>query len=159
MNADAPGESEELRRARLRALAARHGVVFEVRRAQVPCVSGLRVIGYDVYLVGRHSEPMLRPGCTKCQSIWVDLGALAHAALPRAERRTRFSIRPFDHALHFAAAEAPAQVELVIEVRHRTDYAHALDDCEEVCLARLLGNLRALGITESRAGQHLGSSR
>lgn len=151
MNPDSPGESDELRRARLRALADRHGVMFEMRRAQVPCAHELRAIGYDVYLVGRHAGPMLSPGCTKCQTIWVDLGALAQAALPRPEWRTRISIRPFDHALHYATADAPGEVELVIEVRHRTDYANALDECEDVCLTRLLSNLRALGISDRRA--------
>lgn len=148
MEEDTTSENEALRRARLRALAAQHGVVFESRRTQVPCSDGLRVIGYDVYLVGRHATPPLSPGCTRCQLIWVDLGVLAHAALPRPGWRTRFSIRPFDHALHFATGDSAAEVELVIEVRHRTEYAAALDDCEDECLSHLVANLRALGIRE-----------
>ncbi|MBE7481550.1 MAG: hypothetical protein HS104_16415 [Polyangiaceae bacterium] len=114
-------------------------------------IGGLRTVGYDVALIGRHpdTEKLVNPGCTKCQAMWIDLGALAHAALPRPEWRTRFAVRPFDHSLHYSASpDAPGEVELVIEVRHRSDYACALDDCEDVCLGRLIANLRSFGITQ-----------
>lgn len=143
-------ETQGSRREWLRAIAARHGVVFEVHCTQVPHEQGLRVIGYDVFLVGRHaSPPPLSPGCSKCQAIWSDLGVLAHAALPRPGHLTHFTIRPFDHALHYLAGQSnAAEVELVIEVRHRSDYCAALDACEDVCLTKLLANLRALGLRE-----------
>jgi hypothetical protein len=147
MESESPAQSEALGRERLRALVVSHEAVFEVHHSQVPSGRGARTIGYDVFLIGRHSTPMLRPGCNKCQAIWIDLAAVARSALPSPGGKTRVSIRPFDHSLHIASATDGPEVELVIEVRHRSDYAGALDACEDECLSRLVANLRALGVS------------
>jgi len=161
MESDPPTEAHEQQKERLRALARKHSVVCEVWPARICVGGGLRTVGYDVALIGRHpdTEKLVNPGCTKCQAMWIDLGALAHAALPRPEWRTRFAVRPFDHSLHYSASpDAPGEVELVIEVRHRSDYACALDDCEDVCLGRLIANLRSFGITHGSRRQGHGTT-
>ncbi len=130
-------------------MVEQYRVVFEVRRALIPASPGLRVIGFDVFLIGHHSVNPTTPGCTRCQRVWADLGVLAHAAIPRPRPKTRFAVRPFDHALHYGAgADPPAEVELVIEVRHRSEYSSPIDDCENECLGRLMANLRSYGIKE-----------
>jgi len=157
MEPDPHPEAREARECRLRALAEAYAVAYEVSPARIAASSGLRTVGYDVSLIGHHRkvEGLVKPGCTRCQAIWIDLGALANAAIPRPEWRTRICVRPFDHSLHYSTPGENGEVELVIEVRHRSDYQQALDDCEDTCLARLLANLRSLGINPRAVGCRL----
>ncbi|MBK7583261.1 MAG: hypothetical protein IPI67_24090 [Myxococcales bacterium] len=153
MNDDCSAQLHPQRKQRLTRIVAEHSVVYEVWPARIPTSGGGRTIGYDVSLIGLYpvGVRMLQPGCTKCQAIWSDLGELAHASLPRAKWGARFVVRPFDHSLHYyGSTGAAGEVELVIEVRHRTDYSSELDDCEDECLRRLVANLQGLGISRRR---------
>ncbi len=131
----------------------RHQVVYEVSPARVAAKGKLQVVGYDVSLIGTHGpvEGPVHPGCEYCVEVFHALSELAHKVLPDRERESTFHVLRFTGGLHYDPQRGKrADVELVIEIRHRADYNHVVDECEESCLEIILRNLRALGVPERR---------
>ena len=139
--------------AELRKVVAKHAVTYEVSPSQVPRAGELRTIGYDLRLTARHSPPLASttPGCAECIAVWQQLCTIVEAVLPE-RRHSSFSIRHFDSALHIEPRRsATPEVELVLEVRHQTDYEAPADPCEAECLAAIIQGLKRLGMTDRKS--------
>jgi len=133
---------EELQR--LRQLVTDHQVVYEVRRL---------AMGFDIEFYGTHAHrnehPNIRPGCEHCEELWERLREIAEAALPPDDRASVYRAEGFRPGLTYAPKRHPrADVELVLEIRHRHDYNAVVDACEQRCRDEIVAGLRSLGLRE-----------
>jgi hypothetical protein len=133
---------EELHR--LRQLVSDHQVVYEVRRLPM---------GFDIDLYGTHGHryehATIRPGCDHCQELWDRLREIAEAALPPDPRASVYRPEGFRPGLTYDPKRHPrADVELVLQIRHRHDYNAVVDPCEQRCRDEIVARLRSLGVRE-----------
>jgi hypothetical protein len=140
-------------RERLEELAKLHHVAFELTPAVVSKLSeGMKTVGYDLTLAGTHGDQgaaLPSPGCPRCARVWADLAEIARVILPPSDRASSYDIRPFDHSLHMAPVRhMRPDVELVIEVRHRSGYFQPPDACESECVKEMVEDLHKLGVRE-----------
>ncbi|MHB8879709.1 MAG: hypothetical protein ACYC8T_38975 [Myxococcaceae bacterium] len=135
---------------RLRELALRHGVRYEVL-PDMQVVDGQVVrVGFDVQLYGLHEHPEgVTPGCPECARVYAALREIAAWILPTEERPSRYEIEGFDRALHLAPDLTDRdEVRLEVKVLHRRDFFAPIDRCEKRCLAEMKQKLARLGVRE-----------
>lgn len=126
-------------------------VVYEHWPTKVVREGGQFPVGHDVVLIGTHSghpKDMPTPGCPRCVKVWRNLEELAHAVAPPPTSLSRSRIVPFSRAVHYARERDRPDIELILEIRHRSDYNAPVDACEDRCLNIVLGQLRQLGVAE-----------
>ncbi len=126
-------------------------VVYDVLPAFTYINDLRRQIGFDVTLYGTHGDQIqhVDPGCRHCNSVWNDLESVATAVIPKENRASISRIEPFDRMLHQSKLRRYRnEVELVITVRHRSDFAEPIDACESHCLREIVDALKALGVRE-----------
>ncbi len=147
-----PPHLEGETRHRLRRLARRHDVKWEVwPRRHVSADGELYPVGYDLELLGVHDHPSHapHPGCDECRLVFRALREIAKAIIPDADTESRYEVAMFDRALHHAPKrDLRPEVRLTISILHREGYSRPLDDCEVRCLRRMKKALVALGVRE-----------
>ena len=139
---------------RLREIAARHRVYYEIRREQVPLKDHtLQEVGYRLELHGEHaagSHPM--PGCALCQEIYRGLREIAVWILPTEIRDSSYDLEAFDASLHYShPTKDPGSVQLGIDILHRSGFDRPVDACEVRCLREMEEKLRRLGLRRGPA--------
>lgn len=147
MNQSDTKQSEHLHK-----LIDRHQVVSEILPAKAVVDGELRAVGFDVLLFGTHGggmTTMLSPGCHECVHVWKSLEEIALAVLPPTNPTTWHEIVPMENAVRYSSArgERP-DIELVIALRHKSNYTEPLDACENKCLEHILTRLQELGVPE-----------
>jgi hypothetical protein len=139
---------------RLRLIIEKHQVVYEHWSARVVHDGTPLAVGHDIVLIGTHGDhpkAMTSPGCSRCVDVWRDLEEVAKAVAPPPTRLSRARIVPFSGAVHYARErEERADIELVIEIRHQSNYSAPTDACEDECLSATLRRLCELGVPERK---------
>jgi hypothetical protein len=105
-------------------------------------------VGFDLTLLARH-EPTDTdaPGCEECYRHYQTLREIAGLVLPKGIHPTQCAFSAFDacHHLRPETRWAP-EVQLTIEITHRTDTFGDVDDDERRCGAEIQEALRRLGV-------------
>ncbi len=139
---------------RLHQLVNEHKVVYEVWPAFSIVDDGRRLqVGYDVDLYGTRiggERKLLLPGAPGWIEVWQDLYVIADAVLSPVDDETVYLIYDFRPALSFdpKRQERP-DVELVVAIRHRSEYNRAVDRSEEHCLHEVVAALRSIGAQQA----------
>jgi len=105
-------------------------------------------VGFDVTLFARHEQTHTdAPGCTECYRQYQQLREIAGLVLPKGIHPTQCAFSAFDasHHLRPETRWAP-EVQLTIEITHRTDTFGDVDDDERRCGAEIQEALRRLGV-------------
>lgn len=135
-------------------LVEKHRVVYELWPAKVVHSGGLRAVGYDIALIGTHDGSVndaCALGYDRCALVWRDLRHIAQALFPPPPLRVRFWVAPFSSAVHYARERGQRpDVELLVEVRHRSRYDDPVDAWEDEFLEMFVIGLQNLGIPERR---------
>ena len=137
----------------LKGLVRSHQVCWEVFPEQIPVVEDRpRSIGFNLVMYGTHEpEDHPVPGCEKCQGIYRDLRKIAQWILPKDERPSRYEIEIFDSAIRYAPARGNRpDVQLTIQIMHRSEFDRPIDECEVLCLNEMKTKLRKSGSQQGR---------
>jgi hypothetical protein len=137
----------------LQALVQKHQICWEVLPERVPVKGDNPLkIGFNLILLGTHaSEDHPVPGCEKCQGIFKDLRQIAQWILPKDERLSRYEIEIFDSAIRYSPARGNRpDVQLTIQIMHRSEFDKPVDECEVFCLNEMKAKLRELGSRQGR---------
>ncbi len=140
---------------RLHQLVNEHKVVYEVWPAFSLDGDGRRLqVGFDVDLYGTRANGdgsrRLVPGSPSWIEVWENLYDIAGAVLAPVDDQTVYVIYDFRPALSFDPKrhERP-DVELVVAIRHRSEYNRAVDRSEEHCLHEVIAALRSIGAQQA----------
>ena len=140
---------------RLRQIAERHQVCYEIWPERSVAGGQKVIIGFELQLCGTNSHVATKcgqpvPGCKYCSETYEDLRQIAEWILPTEERPSRYDISAFDRALHIAPRQRHARSEVVLTVHilHRSDFNRDVDDCESRCLKEMRQSLSQLGIRQ-----------
>jgi hypothetical protein len=142
---------------RLREIARRHEVCYEVSPEWAALSGAKTQIGYRLELCGVNEheeddgESHPTPGCPRCRHTYDDLRKVAEWVIPEDEERTsRYEVEPFDRAWHVAPTQRRSRNEIVLAVKvlHRRGVNEPADECERRCLAEMRGRLKELGVAE-----------
>lgn len=143
-------------RERLHELVSQHKVVYEVWPAFSLGDDGRRVqVGYDVDLYGTRSggeraARKLLPGSPGWIEVWEHLYDIAGAVLSPDDDQSIYLIYDFRPALSFdAKRQERPDVELVVAIRHRTDYNRVVDRSEEHYMKEMVAALRSIGAQQA----------
>ena len=136
----------------LRHWVRQHKVTWELSPRH-EMVDGLpRIVGYDLRLYG--SDPrraMTSPGASECIEIYDRLRSIGLSVVPAEQRPTVCTVESFDSSLHMRPESAwEPEVEVTIEVTHRSGYLGPLDACEKRCAEEIQESLRRLGAQPGR---------
>jgi hypothetical protein len=139
---------------RLHHIIEAHQVVYEYWPAKVAEAGKQLAVGHDIMLIGTHGghmQEMTTPGCNQCAAVWRDLEELADTVIQPPTSLSHSRIVPFSGAVHYARERGlRSDIELVIEIRHRSNYQAPTDECEDQCLSATLVGLREIGVPERR---------
>ena len=137
----------------LRRLVELHDVVYEVRPHQdvVKFRDESKIVknGFDLTLCGTHDhgQTEMNPGCCLCVATYRDLRTIARSILPTETRPSSYDIQCFDMALHRPGGrERRLEVDLTVQIRHRSGWTEPIDDCERLCLREMEDKLNTLGV-------------
>lgn len=128
----------------------RHRVHFDVRPDVVVSPAGRVTVGFELRLFAVHDKgAQALPGCCKCDDLVAGLRSLATEVLPRDERPTISSVRPFEPAL-YDSREVPGadEVALTLLLSHREGYERPVDACQARCLKEVRQRLKAFHVPE-----------
>ena len=143
---ETPGETID---ADLHLVVQTHQVCFESYPIwHVPRGGGKVAIGYELDLIGTHDKPAHppKPGCDECRPVREALMLIARSILPADDRPSRYSIEPFDTAIHFSPRRKMRKdVVLAIDIVHRGAFDGPIDACETRCLREMKEKLKELG--------------
>ena len=149
-----PNEQSEPVVERLREIARRHQVCYEVWPERSVAEGRAIRIGFELQLCGTNTHissdgpthPV--PGCAHCLRTYHELRQVTEWILPKEERPSRYGIQAFDHALHIAPPKRHCRSEVVvtIQIMHRHNFNGAVDDCQDRCLKEMRERLTQLGI-------------
>lgn len=146
--------SPETVRERFRPIIEKHQVVYEHWPAKVVHDGKPLAVGHDVVLIGTHGahpKAMTTPGCSRCLDVWRGLEDIAKAVAPPPTRLSHARIVPFSGAVHYARERGErADIELVMQIRHQSQYRAPTDACQDECLSATLRRLRDLGVPERK---------
>ena len=145
-----PTASAPERLERLRDLVREHRVCREVLPEQLVVMSGqVLQVGFNLMLYGAHAHDTDRPkpGCERCQRIFVHLREIAQWILPKDERPSRYEIEIFDNAVRYDPLRGNrADVTVTIKIVHRSQVDAPVDQCEVFCLHEMEAKLVKIGV-------------
>jgi hypothetical protein len=148
----------------IKALIHRFQVCWEVYPAEILAKDGIRKIGFDLELYGTPEcgTEHVDPGCQHCLRVESALREIADWILPRVKPSCSFDVDSEGDSLSYAPERRNRpDVVVHINILHRHEWDHAIDECEEVCLKEIEQVLTDLGVCrrswsdardESRAG-------
>lgn len=133
----------------LKALVERHQICYESYPIwHVPLEGGKVEIGYELDLIGTHDHPQHppSPGCDECRPVQRALLTIANAILPPNDRASRYTLEPYEVAIHFSPRRKMRKDLLVaIDITHRDRFDRPVDECEMRCLSEMKEKLKQFG--------------
>jgi glutaredoxin len=137
---------------RIKDLAERFRVCWEVDFEQAMTTEGARKIGFSLELYGTH-EPgtgHVEPGCDHCREVQSALKQIALWILPREHRPSMYEVNVVTQALSYSRKRRNRpDVRVTIRILHRTDFEEPVDECETRCLDEMEHALSEVGACKS----------
>lgn len=138
---------------RLKELAKRFRVCWEVLPDCYPVAHQLRHIGFELRLTGAHEDGVEhpQPGCQHCRRVYIALHEIADWIIPKERRDSDYEVLPFDQSIQYdPERKFRPEVSLRIWIRHRTGFDREVDACEVRCLKEMTDHLVEIGARKGR---------
>lgn len=134
-----------------RSLVRKHRVCWDVWPVRSRTKEGMRVVAYQIDLVGTYApgEHAEAPGDESSRHVYDDLLRIARLVLPPPEAASEYDVGVFDAALHYSARRnGRPDVCVSITIHHGSGWDEPADDGEMQCVKAITQRLAGLGAHE-----------